>query len=206
MSLQLPPLSERGFTLIEVLLATTLVAVIATMVFGSLQLSTVAIERARDTAFHDQVMRRTLRIMMEELTAGLSSNTAPWIGVDGQRDGRPSDTIAFLTLGKFPVMESGRETEHVRIVYTREDNRLLRYARKNLYGLTDDSVEQLELATNVKGFNLRYFDGLGNIWSDQWDGRARSSPPAAVLIELTISQNDSDSATIRQWVPIGVRS
>ncbi len=198
--------SESGFTLVEVLLATALVAVIATMVFGSLHLSTVAIDRTRDAASRDQVLRSTLRIMAEELTAGLSHTSAPWIGIDGQWEGQPADTVAFLTLGQFHAVESSQDTELVRIVYTREGDRLLRFVRRNLYGINDETVEQIELASNVKGFNLRYYDSQANLWSDTWDGRARSVPPASVLIELTIMQNEYDSQTVREWVSVGIQS
>jgi general secretion pathway protein J len=198
--------SERGFTLVEVLLATALVAVIAAMVFGSLHLSAVAIDSARATVAQEQVLRSTLRIMTEELTVGVSNPIGPWMGLNSQQEGQPADTVAFLTLGQFRGVESGQETELVRIVYAREGDRLLRFVRRNLYGLTDESVDQLELATNVKGFNLRYYDGQANVWSDDWDGRARSAPPGAVLIELTVMQDNAEMRTIRQWVPVRVRS
>ena len=53
--------SEDAFTLVEVLLATALVAVIAAMVFGSLHLSTVAMDGARRSAAREQLLRSTLR-------------------------------------------------------------------------------------------------------------------------------------------------
>lgn len=201
-----PRHSEQGFTLVEVLLATALVAVIAAMVFGSLHLSTVAIDSARKTAAREQVLRSTLRIMTEELTVGVSNPLGPWMGLNSQLEGQPADTVAFLTLGQFRGVESGQETELVRIVYAREGDRLFRFVRRNLYGLTDESVDRLELAENVKGFNLRYYDGQGNVWSDDWDGRARSAPPSAVLIELTLMQDNDETRTFRQWVPVKVRS
>lgn len=206
--MSLPPAhrSDGGFTLVEVLLATALLAVVAAMVFGSLHLSTLAIDGARATAARDQMLRSTLRVITEELTASVANPIGPWMGLNAQQEGQPADTLAFLTLGQFRGFESGQETEFVRIVYAREGDRLFRFVRRNLYGLTDDSVDRLELASDVKGFNVRYFDAQANLWTDDWDGRARTSPPGAVLIELTLTQENAEPRTFRQWVPVGVRS
>ena len=198
--------SDGGFTLVEVLLATTLVAVIAAMVFGSLQLSAAAIESARTSAAREQILRSTLRIMSDELTAAVSNSAGPWVGLNSTQEGQPADTVAFLTLGQFRGGESSQETELVRIVYTREGDRLLRFVRRNIYGMTDDTLDQFEMVKRVKGFNLRYFDSQANVWSDEWDGRARTTPPSAVLIELTLMQDNDEARTFRQWVAIGVRS
>lgn len=197
---------EPGFTLVEVLLATALVAVIAAMVFGSLHFSTVAIDNARTIAARQQLLRSTLRIMGDELTTSVSTPVGPWMGLNIDREGQPADTVAFVSLGQFRGVDSEQETELVRIVYTREGDRLLRFIRRNLYGMTDESVGQMELASNVKAFNLRYYDSQANVWSNEWDGRARHSPPSAVLVELTLIQENGETQTIRQWIPMGVRS
>jgi general secretion pathway protein J len=197
---------EQGFTLVEVLLATALIAVIAAMVFGSLYFSTVAIDKARTIAARQQVLRSTLRIMGDELTTSVSTPVGPWMGLNADREGQPADTVAFVSLGQFRGVDSERETELVRIVYTREGDRLLRFIRRNLYGMSDESVGQMELASNVKAFNLRYYDSQANVWSNEWDGRARHSPPSAVLIELTLIQDNAETQTFRQWIPMGVRS
>jgi general secretion pathway protein J len=200
---QAPRASESGFTLVEVLLAVSLVAMMATLVFGSLYVTTSAIEAARANSVNEQIVRSTLRVMSDELSVGVARDTGPWMGINGQQDGQPADLVAFLTMGQFRGVESSKDTELVRVVYTREGDRLLRFVRKNLYGLTDESVEQVELAAKVKGFNLRYYDAKNNLWVDEWDGRSRSGSPTALLIELTLLQENAELQTIRQWVAVG---
>jgi len=201
------PVSERGFTLVEVLLAVSLVATMATLVFGSLYATTSAIDAARDNSASEQILRSTLRVMADELAVGISRANGPWIGVNGQLDGQPADSVAFLTMGQFRGADQANGTEIVRIVYTREGDKLLRFVRRNLYGLTDDSIQSLELATKVKGFNVRYHDGISSLWLDEWDGRSKSkTSPKALLIELTLIQENAEPRTFREWVTVGVRS
>ncbi|MDE3040410.1 MAG: prepilin-type N-terminal cleavage/methylation domain-containing protein [Nitrospirota bacterium] len=200
---QAPPRFEGGFTLVEVLLAVSLVAMMATLVFGSLYVTTSAIDTARANSANEQVVRSTLRVMTDELSVGVARTTAPWMGLNGQQDGQPADSVAFLTMGQFRGAESTKDTELVRIVYTREGDRLLRFVRRNLYGLTDESVEQVELVTKVKAFNVRYYDGRSLLWVDEWDGRGRSGAPKALLIELTLLQENAELQTVRQWVAVG---
>src|SRR5215831_13756288 len=185
-SRQAPQGSENGFTLVEVLLAVSLVAMMAALVFGSLYATTSAIDATRARSATEQIVRSTLRVMTNELSLAEGRTTYPWTGTNGQLDGQPADSIAFLTMRQFRGTESAKDTEPVRIVYTREGDRLLRFVRRNLYGLTDDGLDQLELVKRVKSFNIRYYDSRANVWADEWDGRTRNAPPTAVLIELTL--------------------
>ena len=198
---------DGGFTLVEIMLATALVAVIAAMVFGSLHLSTLAIDGARRSAAREQLIRSTLRIMSDELSTAVGTPVAPMVGLNATQEGQPADTLAFNTLGQFRGGNSVQESEMVRIVYTREGDRLLRFIRRNIYGMTDESLDQFELAKLVKGFNIRYFDPQANAWLDDWDGRTRTSPPSAILLELTLTEEGEEQLrTFRQWVAIGVKS
>ena len=199
---QAPQDSEGGFTLIEILLAVSLVAMMASLVFGSLYVTLSAIDSARAKSADEQIVRSTLRLMADELSVSESRPTGPWMGINGQYDGRPADSVAFLTMGQFRGADSAKDTELVRIVYTREGDRLLRFVRRNLYGLTDESVEQVELATKVKGFNVRYYDGKSKLWLDEWTGRGTESPKA-ILLELTLLQEKAELQTVRQWVSVG---
>jgi general secretion pathway protein J len=200
---QAPQGSEEGFTLIEILLAVSLIAMMATLVFGSLYVTTSAMDAARAKSADEQIVRRTLSLMIDELAVSESRATGPWMGINDQRDGQPADSVAFLTMGQFRGADSAKDTELVRIVYTREGDRLLRFSRRNLYSLTDESIEKVELATKVKGFNVRYYDGKSQLWLDEWDSRGKPGAPKAVLLELTLFQEKEEPVTVRQWVAIG---
>src|SRR6185436_266343 len=197
-----PTFPQGGFTLVEILLAVSLVALMATLVFGSLYVITSAIDVARANAATEQITRSTLRVMADELSAGKESTKGPWMGINGLFDGQPADSLGFLTLGQFRGSDSNKDSEVVRIVYTREGDLLLRFVRKNLYGLTDESVERIELARKVKGFNVSYYDGKSNVWVDEWNGAVQGTPKA-LLLELTLLQENEELQTIRQWVTVG---
>ncbi len=197
---------QKGFTLVEVLLAVALLATIAALVFASLLTTTRAIESARTAAAREQIARGILRVMADEFAVAVGRATAPWMGLNGEVAGRPADTIAFLTIAPSGTGATPKDTEFVRIVYAREGDRLLRLVRRNLYGVTDESIEQVALVENVRSFNLRYYDALGRVWLDEWDGRSRGTHPRALLIELVLQQADEEPKKFRQWVSIGVPS
>jgi general secretion pathway protein J len=192
---------DAGFTLVEVLVAITLLATVAAMVFGSLLTTTRVVEAGRDRATQEQTIRRVLRVMADEISLSTHEKPFPWTGINGTLEGQPADTLAFLTMSDGT---GGATSETIRVVYTRDGDRLMRFAKKNLYGLTDESLDQLELAERVKGFNLRYFDGQSRMWIDEWPSATKL--PKALLLEVTFQQSDEPPWTVREWVTIGASS
>ncbi len=195
--------SETGFTLVEVLVAVALLGMIGAMVFGSLVLTTNAVEAGRDHAAKEQTIRRMLRLMAEEISLSKRTTMYPWVGVNGTQDGHPADILAFLAMSQELITPTAKESETVRVVYTRERDRLIRFVRRNLYTLTDtnESLDQMELADRVQAFNVRYYDDQNRIWIDEWP--AVPKMPKALLIEVTFQYPDADPWTVREWVMIG---
>ncbi len=197
---------QAGFTLIEVLLVVTILGVIAAMVFGAFVGTMRAIETVRDDQGWGALVRATMQFMANEFSAGYRSQATPWVGESSQQNGQAADTVAFLTTAQERSGVNARETEICRVVYTREGNRLLRYARRNLFGQTDESIEQIELLDNVIAFRLRYYDSVAKLWIDRWDGRAPGALPRAVLIEITVQRPERQPETLLQWVTIPIVS
>jgi general secretion pathway protein J len=213
--------SETGFTLVEVLVAVALLGMIGAMVFGSLVMTMRAVEAGREHAAKEETIRRMLRLMAEEISLSKRSTMYPWVGTNGTQDGQPADTLAFLAMsqglqtttvtGNDAVLGvsqgvnslTAKEGETVRVVYTRERDRLIRFVRRNLYTLTDtnESLDQMELADRVQAFNIRYYDDQNRIWIDEWP--VISKIPKALLIEVTFQYPDAEPWTVREWVTIG---
>ena len=150
--------------------------------------------------------RRILRLMADELLISRNEQVYPWVGTNGTQEGQPADTVAFLTLTDGVGVTVANQSETIRVVYARERDRLIRYTRRNIYGLTDESIDQLELADRVKAFNVRYFDGQARVWTDEWNTLTKM--PKALLIEITFQPPDGQTPdgapwTIREWVNIG---
>lgn len=181
-------------------MAITLLGTVATMVFASLITTNQAIEASRDLSAREQASRRVLRVMAEDISLSKQDAGFPWIGVNSTYAGQPADTLAVLAVNNGSGGSAPLESEMVRVVYTREGDRLMRFAKNNLYGLTDESLHQLELADKVKGFNVRYFDAQSRLWVDEWSGASKL--PKALLIEITFDSTGRDPWTLREWVTI----
>jgi general secretion pathway protein J len=194
---------QAGFTLVEVLVAVALLGTIATMVFASLVMTTQAVESGREHVAREQTVRKILRLMAEELALSKRSLAYPWVGMNGTFEGQPADTLAFLAMSQELSTSTVREGETIRVVYTRERDRLIRFVRRNLYTLTDtdETLDQMELADRVQAFNVRYYDDQNLIWLDEWP--TASKLPRAVLIEVTFLYPDAAPWTVREWVTIG---
>jgi general secretion pathway protein J len=190
---------QWGFTLVEVLVAISLLATIGAMVFGSLVATTRVVDAGRERSAREQTVRRVLRVMADEISVSKRVDLFPWVGVNATQEGQPADAMAFLTMSDGLGGSTMKESDMIRVVYTREGDRLIRYVRRNLYGLTDESLDQTELASHVKGFNLRYFDGQGQVWTDDW---LTNKMPKALLIEVTFQAPGVDPWTVREWVTI----
>src|SRR5215216_282719 len=142
--------SQSGFTLVEVLVAVALLATIGAIVFGSLVTTTQVVDAGRAHSAREQMMRRVLRLMADELLISRNAQVFPWIGTNATQEGQPADTVAFLSMTDGVGATTVVQSETIRVVYTRERNRLMRFTRRNIYGLTDESIDQLELADRVK--------------------------------------------------------
>src|SRR4051794_27499143 len=115
-----PGQGQSGFTLVEVLIAIALLATVGAIVFGSLVTTTQVVDAGRAHSAREQMMRRVLRLMADELLISRNAQVFPWIGANGTLEGQAADTVAFLSLTDSIGATATVQSETIRVVYTRD--------------------------------------------------------------------------------------
>ena len=194
--------SEAGFTLIEILLAVAILATVSVLVSLSFSSTFRMLEAVEDDGGREHLARSCLTVIAQDLTTVRQQATAPWIGRNGDLNGQPADILAFVSAGQVRSQPNAPESDLTRVLYAREGARLVRIATINPYIFTPEAVEQVDLATGVAGFNVRYYDRAAQTWLDVWEGQGRTTPPAAVLVEITLLNARKEARTYTTYVSI----
>jgi type II secretion system protein J len=197
----LRPNSEAGFTLIEVLTAVAILAVVSTIVSVSFATTLRLRDAALQEAEREHLARNALKLLADELMVGVVHSKGQWQGRTAEIDGRPADLLMFNTGTQPPIQTVAPEADIAMVAYTREKDRLVRYSLRNLHALTPDAVDRTDIARGVLAFNVRYFDQRAGVWLDQWAEDPKAAMPPGVLIELTVGGDQVPPRTYKAWVP-----
>lgn len=191
---------DAGFTLIEVLLAVAILAIISAVVSVSFATTLRLRDRALEDVAREHLARNTLRLIADELTISRVYRKYRWFGHNADEDGRPADLLGFSSAAHTRVQPNVAEADVVHIVYTRKKDRLVRYSLRNPFAVSADAVDRTEIADGVLGFNVRYYHKRTGVWLDQWE-EATSAMPAGILIELILANPTQPPRTYTAWVP-----
>ena len=191
------PAAARGFTLLEVLLALTVLSVILATVYGSFATAGRNVERAeevrdRTDRARSLLSRLTTDIANACLIGGIGETFLVGRKAEGDTDQQRFDSIHLTTLTNWRRPDShetelwevgyffqDRPEDNARVLLRREKRELSRDVPP-LEGGTD-----YELTDAVNGLLLRYTDGT--TWVDEWDTRKRGRLPRAVEIVLSLA-------------------
>ncbi|MFI4859632.1 MAG: type II secretion system protein GspJ [Phycisphaerales bacterium JB063] len=186
---------RAGFTLLEMILAVTVTAIISASMFVSLKIAFDTRERADDRL----AGRHAARVLLDRVATDLEGVPQPtgriateFIGSDTRMGaGRDADSIAFVTsataLPTDKAMGDLRGVEYTLVSDPDDDatNMLVRLVTDNLLASTTPEPTAQLVARGVVSFNARYFDG--GDWLDAWESAEQDNTlPTAIEITLTI--------------------
>lgn len=194
---------QRGFTLIEVLLATVLLATGLALAFATLRASTATVERGEAMAQRSERMRAVEGFLRRRLASAqpIGFATDPGTGTVIRFVGE-ADRIRFVA--DLPNY-LGRGGPHLHDIAVLEDREGIRLTAAFAMVLAGETVEEREprppeaLVPDLREARFRYrgLDAENQLteWSEQWD--AVDQLPLQVSIELV-------SASGGTWPPLVV--
>ena len=191
-----------GFTLLELLVAIALMALIAGSLYGSLYVGF----KARNSASSAVGPARTAALALELLRQDFDAALPPTGILAGAFDGaagasaNESSWLEFFSCAHVPKEgETACDIRKVDLTVETPDGEtqpvLMRRITTNLLASGEPVLREQVLCRRVKLFTLQYYDGL--LWQDSWDsaGQGDILPLAVeVTLELVLESQGPDGA------------
>jgi general secretion pathway protein J len=204
--MRVPRIRERGVTLVEVMTAIVIMAMISTMLLGGLTQTSRNKQRIEQETERYHLIRLAMERMVRELGSAYMSaqvNPSPQLqavitGFVG-KDRGGGDRIDFNSFSHHRLYRNAHESDQNELSYfmARNPNRDVSgyiLARREQNRPDDQPGEGGDIRIvleDVEDFQLEYLDPLSKEWQDSWDTQqALGQPnrlPAQVKITLTVA-------------------
>lgn len=210
--------TRRAFTLLELLLAIAITAILAATVYASLMIATHTRDRAAEAVGKDRALTLALDLIRRDLQSA-PPPTGTIAGAFIGTNDNAFDTISFTTTNTF-LPPDGRLSDLINVNLLLmedtggEDTRsmmLVREVTTNLLSTATTQPGAQVLARGITGLDLAYSDGAD--WLDDWDSTQHDNTlPLAVKVTLhhpaddPTGYNDDDAQTsLIVMLPAGTR-
>ncbi len=194
--------NQNGFTLVEVMLATAILAVVMTLVF-------TAFDQTSETSRHVGALSdryREARIVLAKFSDELMSSyqgpdgTPRLIGMDGiGANGQQADRIAYASMSR-PRTEGMVGSFLHGLEYHIKGQQLIYTETPNL--LAPGKSQSFQLIDGLAGFQLRYQDRASGEWVDGWNEEGAGLPAAVEVTLLFPKDGKVDLLTPDNDVPV----
>jgi len=177
---------HSGFTLLEVLIAIAIFALISAMAYGALNQAL----RTRDRVDEERQFWHALTLIFLRMEDDIGQARARGVRDAGGTAlapfvGQPTDTRAVgapsleFTRAGVPVFGDGLQSDLQRVGYRLAEGTLTRLAWAQLDRSPQSQAQQAPLLTGVEELRLRFY-GVAGKWEEHWPPGADSSgkPPA----------------------------
>lgn len=194
----------RGFTLIEVVLALSIFALLGTILYGAFSLSHSALAKSQASAARSQTQRSTADLLGSYIRSAYPYRQSPQdqtIFFEGE-----SDRLVFVSAYSHGM--GGRGMAKIQIAVEASES-----ARAPLYleeatpvrvGAEEPApsgqIQRVVMQPRIGDFRLAYLDPQGDeeSWQERWDGREQRTLPRAVRLTFV----DESGREVRWIFPV----
>ena len=203
--------TQKGFTLLEILVSVAITAIVFVLVYGSFSSSFTVSERISDRREFFRSARLTMNKVATEIEAAYwkeEMGETVFSGSPSFIDGYSRDSLMFTSLSHYRFERDTRESDLNRLVFRLEEDIeedtvfFIHEEEFNLYSLTPNTVASYRLGEGFKGLKFRYYDG--EEWQDNWDASHQRALPKAVEIEIILEDIEGRDRMFTTKTTIGM--
>ncbi|MGH7962725.1 MAG: type II secretion system protein GspJ [Candidatus Binatia bacterium] len=189
------PLTPKGFTLIEVLVAGAILSLVLAALYGAFSRTLTSKRLAEERVALSRAARIVLLRIGEDLQASFpfAPDNSRFISRTFRGGAFPEDTLSFVSLAHPPLTGAGAEGDLSEISYALVPDpqvptyrQLVRRVRPDLAADREAAGDIYPLLVQVRGLRFRFFDGRN--WREEW-GRenTQNKLPRAVEVVLYLA-------------------
>lgn len=201
------PRSPKGFTLLELLLAASMFAVVVVPLFAVFHGALRMQEKAYG-AMEEQAPRHYVALVIRRDLAGIlppvGVMAGPLIGEKGEEGRSRVDRLEFRSANaSLDAGDPWGDIQKVEYHLVRPEDQpraegwdLIRTVTRNLLRETEEEVQEERLARDVQSLELSYYDGEN--WQDAWDSTTKGNElPKALRILIGFTARDDGHRAAR---------
>ncbi|MHB8370205.1 MAG: type II secretion system protein GspJ [Leptospirales bacterium] len=187
------PPSDAGFTLLEVLVAFGILAIIMGLLFEAIRSTDMTIAHVSSKTRFERKMEILRYLLRSEVLSAYLNQNDPltlFMGFPNRTHGRDTDTLLFTTLAQTRLSQ-GAPISHLEgleyILFKDPASRLFTLVHEQNTNLLSYGVQAVlpeRLLTRVWSFRIRYFDGM--LWTDRWNSVQTHSLPLLVRFDIVV--------------------
>ena len=192
----------RAFSLIEILVAASLLAIVGGLLLTSLSSSIDAKEQVEATSGRFHLVRSAMSRMVDEISmaylSGHHALTEPRTetGFLGERD-----SLNFTGFGYVPRVADEKKSDQRQLGYyldtdpKSQTESLFRREQANLDDNFEEGGRALVLLPGVRELTFEYWDTAKETWAEKWDATGTEHPnelPARIRITMVVAMESGE--------------
>ena len=187
------PLGDGGFTLLEVLVAFGILAIILGLLFEAIRQTDMTIAHVERKTRFERKMEVIRYLLRNELLSTYLNQNDPltlFMGFPNKTGGRETDSILFTTLDQTRLSQGAPISHLEGVEYMLFQDPVSRYftlvheQNTNLLSYGTQAVIPETILSRVWSFRIRYFDGM--LWTDRWNSVQNHSLPLLVRFDIVV--------------------